>query len=122
MPIAQSQDGTVKVFSVKDNGQATVFTYGHNWLLTGEGLKANGGDTGWSVAMAQLKIAPDADPAEMGHVCAADGRSLTVSGAGSIPPAAGTYENARIVLQLQKRDSMIDPEYLEIPIPKLVVE
>ena len=122
VPIAESEDGTVKVFSVKDNGQATVFTYGHDWLLTGEGLKADGGDTGWGVAMAQLKTAPGASPVEMGHVCAADGRSLTVSGAGSTSPAAGTYENARIVLQLQKRDSTVDPEDLEIPIAKLVVE
>ena len=122
VPIAQSQDGTVKVFSVKDNGQATVFTYGHNWILTGRGLTDNGGDTGWSVAMVQLKTAPGADLVEMGHVCAADGRSLTVSNDSSVPPAAGIYENARIVLQLQKRDSMIDPEYLEIPLAKLIVE
>ena len=30
MPIAQSQDGTVKVFSFKDNGNPAEFTYGHN--------------------------------------------------------------------------------------------
>ena len=45
-----------------------------------------------------------------------------VSIAWAIFSAAGTYENARIVLQLQKRDLTVDPEDLEIPIAKLVVE
>ena len=71
VPVAQSLDGKVKIFSVTEDGQGESFTPGRDWLISGSGLVGNG----WEVLSARLLYTRRLD-GEFGTVTVApDGRS-----------------------------------------------
>ena len=117
-PIAQTSDGSIKVYSAKDGGQSETFTYGHDWKLGGSGF--NGTDGGFSIVQALILPEGRASSGEtLLRTASADGTELTLSKdgtAGEIEP--GTYPDAVILLMTMKD---AESEGLEIPI-KLVVE
>ena len=117
-PIAQTSDGSIKVYSAKDGGQSKTFTYGHEWKLGGSGF--NGSVGGFNISQALLfPEGTEGEPVLMGFEQNADGTEMTLSKsdlAEDIP--SGTYPNAAISLMATKGGVM---EGLNIPI-KLVVE
>ena len=55
-PIGQSEDGTVKVFSITDQTGAEILTAGNNWRIDGEGLAPEGFTTeGWVLNNVRLE-------------------------------------------------------------------
>ena len=55
-PIGQSEDGTVKVFSMTDQTGAEILTAGNNWRIDGEGLAPEGFTTeGWVLNSVRLE-------------------------------------------------------------------
>ena len=122
MPIAQSQDGTVKVFSFKDNGNPAEFTYGHNWIAKSEGLKCYypPTDEEWIVEAAFL-TGPGDMMIDIFPTAQDDGKKLTFCGRDDLKPEAGQYEGCQIYLGLAKGDSP-EREAVYIPMGKLIVE
>ena len=118
VPIAQTSDGTIKVYAAHDNGQSEAFTYGHEWLVDGVGFK--GTDGGFRVG--QVLVFPEGthkDGQMLTFESNEDGTRLTLGKSGmadEIP--AGVYPDAVIGVMATKGPDM---EGLEIPV-KLVVE
>ena len=117
-PIAQTSDGSIKVYTAKDGGQSETFTYGHEWKLGGSGF--NGSAGGFIVSQALLfPEGTEGEPVMMGHDASADGTEMTLARndlSEDIP--TGTYPDAVISLMATKGGVM---EGLDIPI-KLIVE
>ena len=115
VPIAESEDGTVKVFTLSDGGQSETFTAGHDWEMTGEGLFPEADpDRRWKTTDFTLRTGDD----EFGvdYIASDDGRSLTVqAGDGGLEP--GTYADAVLDIGLQAGDgASAEYETLHIPI------
>ena len=115
VPIAESEDGTVKVFTLSDGGQSETFTAGHDWEMTGEGLFPEADPARrWKTTDFTLRTGDD----EFGvdYIASDDGRSLTVqAGDGGLEP--GTYADAVLDIGLQAGDgASAEYETLHIPI------
>ena len=120
-PIAESEDGTVKVFSLSDGGQSETFTAGHDWAMSGEGLFPEADpDRRWKTTDFTLRVGED--EFDVGYAASDDGRSVTVqAGDGGLEP--GTYEGAVLDIGLQAGDGAgAEYETLHIPITFVVGE
>jgi hypothetical protein len=119
-PIAESDDGTVKVMTLTDGGQSETFTAGHTWAMTGEGLFGDFGEGhSWIIDTASVEGLGGQGGIPLGCVMSADGTSATLSSDAAAVPA-GTYANAKVKLTLV--DDGTGVEALEIPITFVVEE
>ena len=121
VPIAQSSDGEVKIFSLADRGQSETFDASHTWDMTCEGFFHEAGEGHrWRVGAVDIlgiEVGGEERRINLTVNTAADGRSATLAGAdtGDLPP--GTYENA--ILDINITDET-NNDNMQIPI-KLVV-
>ena len=121
VPIAQSSDGEVKIFSLTDGGQSESFDASHTWDMTCEGFFHESGEghrwRGGAVDILGIEVGGEERRINLTVNTAADGRSATLVGAdtGDLPP--GTYENA--ILDINITDET-NNDNMQIPI-KLVV-
>ena len=121
VPIAQSSDGEVKIFSLTDGGQSESFDASHTWDMTCEGFFHEAGEGHrWRVGAVDIlgiEVGGEERRINLTVNTAADGRSATLVGAdtGDLPP--GTYENA--ILDINITDET-NNDNMQIPI-KLVV-
>ena len=121
VPIAQSSDGEVKIFSLTDGGQSETFDASHTWNMSCEGFFHEAGEGHrWRVGAVDIlgiEVGGEERRINLTVNTAADGRSATLVGAdtGDLPP--GTYENA--ILDINITDET-NNDNMQIPI-KLVV-
>ena len=121
VPIAQSSDGEVKIFSLTDGGQSESFDASHTWNMSCEGFFHEAGEGHrWRVGAVDIlgiEVGGEERRINLTVNTAADGRSATLVGAdtGDLPP--GTYENA--ILDINITDET-NNDNMQIPI-KLVV-
>ena len=121
VPIAQSSDGEVKIFSLTDGGQSESFDASHTWNMSCEGFFHEAGEGHrWRVGAVDIlgiEVGGEERRINLTVNTAADGRSATLAGAdtGDLPP--GTYENA--ILDINITDET-NNDNMQIPI-KLVV-
>ena len=121
VPIAQSSDGEVKIFSLTDGGQSESFDASHTWDMSCEGFFHEAGEGHrWRVGAVDIlgiEVGGEERRINLTVNTAADGRSATLVGAdtGDLPP--GTYENA--ILDINITDET-NNDNMQIPI-KLVV-
>ena len=113
-PIAETEDGQVKVMTLTDEGQSETFTYGDAWSATGEGFRDS--EAGWYVELAMLRPTPDGEPVDV--VCVADSdTALTITGSQEGAPAAGDYPNATLRIGMAHDDAgELVTESLTIPV------
>ena len=117
VPIAQSQDGTVKVFSVKDNGQSESFNLAHEWTMKGSGFQRGGTSSGLYVD--NVAVFAGEYAANFNSMAITDKTvKLTNAQVELIP--AGSYPNARLEIALTDAQSG-EIETLYIPV-NLIVE
>ena len=125
VPIAQTEDGTVKVYTQSDNGQGEVFHAGpgREWLLTGEGLRQSAGvGAKWEVNGAAVAFGNPGGTSEQRYctaTCAEDAKSVTLS---NIAIPAGTYTESHIMLELYNPNDPTDMVTLELPRITVVAE
>ena len=113
-PIAQTEDGQVKIMTLTDEGQSETFTYGDAWSAAGEGFRNS--EAGWYVELAMLRPTPDGEPVDV--VCVADSdTALTITGSQEAAPAAGDYPNATLSIGMAHDDAgELVTESLTIPV------
>ena len=121
-PIAQSEDGTVKVFTLTDGGQDATFTAGNEWTMTGEGLFTEAA-TGrrWKIASATVNELGEFPGVSVSLTASGDGRSATLLTGSELPPA-GTYADARLLVGLENESDPGDIDAFTIPITFVVGE
>jgi hypothetical protein len=122
VPIAQSEDGTVKVFTLTDGGQGATFTAGHEWAMTGEGLFTEA-ETGrrWKIASATVNELGEFPGVSVSLTASGDGHSATLLTGSELPPA-GTYADARLLVGLENESDPGDIDAFTIPITFVVGE
>ena len=128
-PIAESDDGSIKVMSVTGAAGDAGLVYGHSWTMAGEGLLDAEGvagkeqDTylaGWSL---RGSIAGEAESGAILGGTSADGETLVLDSTFDVldAPTAGTYENCELVAWLSKKSDHEYSEQLVVPVGTVVV-
>ena len=119
-PIAQSEDGTVKVLSLSDGGQSATFTAGREWAMTGEGLftEAAAGRR-WRIARIAVDDLGEYPAVGVDVAASGDGKSATLAAGGELPPA-GTYASAKLLVSLENESDPGDVDSFAIPITFVV--
>ena len=120
VPIAQTSDGTIKVFAATDNGQSERFTYGHPWTLVGSGFYGGYPEGRFSIEHAYIVFGEGEDARrDFTFVVNEEETVLTLNKRVDVDPIPeGTYPNAKIEISVSDN---VRREYLDIPV-KLVVE
>ena len=117
VPIAQSQDGTVKVFSVKDGGQSEILNFAHEWTMRGSGFQRGGTPSGLYVD--NVSVFAGEYAANFNSMEITD-KTVKLSDAQVELIPAGSYPNARLEIALCDAQSG-EIETVRIPI-NLIVE
>ena len=121
VPIAQSSDGEVKIFSLTDGGQSEAFDASHTWDMTCEGFFHEAGEGHrWRVGAVDIlgiEVGGEERRVSLTVDTATDGRSATLIGADTEDLPPGTYEDA--ILDINITDET-NNDNMQIPI-KLVV-
>ena len=119
VPIAETEDGQVKIMTLTDGGESSPLTFGHEWAGTGSGFQNS--EAGWYVELAILRPTPEGEPIDVGCLATSD-TALTVTSNPEAAPAAGDYPNATLDIGFAHDDAgELVAESLTIPI-HLVVE
>ena len=121
VPIAQSSDGGVKIFSLTAGGQSEAFDASHTWDMTCEGFFHEAGEGHrWRVGAVDIlgiEVGGEERRVSLTVDTATDGRSATLIGADTEDLPPGTYEDA--ILDINITDET-NNDNMQIPI-KLVV-
>ena len=117
-PIAESEDGVVKVMSIADSETGDTFTCGNDWIIQGENLKDSA--PGWRVEAVHLVTASGANP--IGVVIDSTSATECVVHVDPVDkPEAGDYPNAVLMLDMSNTESgSLIAETLELPIHMVV--
>ena len=127
VPIAQTQDGRVKVMSLKDGASAAEFTLGHTWAVAGSGVEHVGvveEDDVWYLEEVKMQVG-DAEVEFTGTLDGHGGTTIAPRAGSADGVEPGTYENVTLVYQVAKLSdggTNVNPEPLELTIPRLTVQ
>ena len=117
-PIAETEDGQVKIMTLTDGGESSPLRFGHEWAGTGEGFQNS--EAGWYVELAILRPTPEGEPIDVGCLATSD-TALTVTTSQESAPAAGDYPNATLDIGFAHDDGgELVAESLTIPIHLIV--
>ena len=117
-PIAETEDGQVKIMTLTDGGESSPLTFGHEWAGTGSGFQNS--EAGWYVELAILRPTPEGEPIDVGCLATSD-TALTVTTSQESAPAAGDYPNATLDIGFAHDDAgELVAESLTIPIHLVV--
>ena len=118
-PIAESEDGTVKVMSLADAETGDTFTYGNTWGIHGEGF--TGSVPGWTVDAVLLATMPGSEPVGMDFEVNGP-TEIEVTGSEAQLPV-GEYDEAKLTVSLVRTSAqgMVN-DSLELPISLVVNE
>ena len=118
VPIAETEDGQVKIMTLTDGGESSPLTFGHEWAGTGSGFQNS--EAGWYVELAILRPTPEGEPIDVGCLATSD-TALTVTSSQESAPAAGDYPNATLDIGFAHDDAgELVAESLTIPIHLVV--
>ena len=118
VPIAETEDGQVKIMTLTDGGESSPLTFGHEWAGTGSGFQNS--EAGWYVELAILRPTPEGEPIDVGCLATSD-TALTVTSNPEAAPAAGDYPNATLDIGFAHDDAgELVAESLTIPIHLVV--
>ena len=118
VPIAETEDGQVKIMTLTDGGESSPLTFGHEWAGTGSGFQNS--EAGWYVELAILRPTPEGEPIDVGCLATSD-TALTVTTSPESAPAAGDYPNATLDIGFAHDDAgELVAESLTIPIHLVV--
>ena len=113
-PIAETEDGQVKIMTLTDGGESSPLTFGHEWSGTGSGFQNS--EAGWYVELAILRPTPEGEPIDVGCLATSD-TALTVTTSPESAPAAGDYPNATLDIGFAHDDAgELVAESLTIPV------
>ena len=118
-PIAESEDGTVKVMSLADAETGDTFTYGNTWGIHGEGF--TGSAPGWTVDAVMLATMPGSEPVGMNFEVRGP-TEIEVTGSEAQLPV-GEYDEAKLTVSLVRTSAqgMVN-DSLVLPISLVVNE
>ena len=117
-PIAETEDGQVKIMTLTDGGESSPLRFGHEWAATGSGFQDS--EAGWYVELAILRPTPEGEPIDVGCLATSD-TALTVTSNPEAAPAAGDYPNATLDIGFAHDDAgELVAESLTIPIHLVV--
>ena len=117
-PIAETEDGQVKIMTLTDGGESSPLRFGHEWAGTGSGFQNS--EAGWYVELAILRPTPEGEPIDVGCLATSD-TALTVTTSPEAAPAAGDYPNATLDIGFAHDDAgELVAESLTIPIHLIV--
>ncbi len=118
-PIAESEDGAVKVMSLADAETGDTFTYGNTWGIHGEGF--TGSDPGWTVDAVMLATMPGSEPVGMDFEVRGP-TEIEVTGSEAQLPV-GEYDEAKLTVSLVRTSAqgMVN-DSLVLPISLVVNE
>ncbi len=117
-PIAETEDGQVKIMTLTDGGESSPLRFGHEWAGTGSGFQNS--EAGWYVELAILRPTPEGEPIDVGCLATSD-TALTVTTSPESAPAAGDYPNATLDIGFAHDDAgELVAESLTIPIHLVV--
>ena len=118
-PIAESEDGAVKVMSLADAETGDTFTYGNTWGIHGEGF--TGSAPGWTVDAVMLATMPGSEPVGMDFEVNGP-TEIEVTGSEAQLPV-GEYDEAKLTVSLVRTSAqgMVN-DSLVLPISLVVNE
>ena len=119
MPIAESEDGLVKVMSLTDDGQSETFTTTDAWTMTGEGLFTETAEgRKWHIDTVEVRGNGVAQTMTVTDV-SEDGRTATIECL-AVDINAGTYTDMTLEVNIRTDGESDEYETLVIPIPTFI--